>query len=67
MTTPAYWRPPQTPKRDLLGKTFGLLTVIREAPSTSRARWRVRCECGHERVLPAQDIVRCVKTHRSCK
>ena len=65
--TPEYWRYPVRPKLQLLGKRFGLLTVLREAPSTSKARWWVRCECGHERVVPAQDIVKCVKTHRSCK
>ena len=65
--TPEYWRYPVRPKLQILGQKFGLLTVIREAPSTGRARWWVRCECGHERVVPAQDIVKCVKTHRSCK
>lgn len=68
MTTPAYWRPPRTPKADLLGKTFGLITVIREAPSTGAgARWGVRCECGAERVMVAKEILRGTKTHRSCK
>lgn len=68
MTSPAYWRRPASPKLDLLGKTFGLLTVIRESPSDGHgARWRVRCECGAERTLPAKDIVRGAKTHRNCR
>lgn len=41
-------------KKDLLGKTFGRLTVIGEAPSVNgRPRWLCACSCGKQVVLPS--------------
>lgn len=56
------------PAENLLGKQFGLVTVIAPAPSLgSGARWRCRCECGSERVILAQQLKRHgVRSHASC-
>lgn len=52
---------------DLTGKTYGLVTVLRSAPSVGfGTRWLVRCECGHERYLRRGELIRAPRTHRSC-
>lgn len=67
MSHPAYWLRHQ-PVKDLQGKSFGLITVIRQAPSDGHgSRWMCRCQCGDERVLRRAEVVKGVKTHRSCK
>ena len=39
----------KTPKLDLIGKTFGRLTVLDEyIPAGSVTKWKCRCECGNE-------------------
>ena len=41
---------------DMLGKTFGRLTVIKRAPATlgdSHAMWLCRCVCGAEKTVRA--------------
>ncbi|OGR95479.1 MAG: hypothetical protein A2V88_15310 [Elusimicrobia bacterium RBG_16_66_12] len=72
-TRPLDWRPGRGSKlraavtEDMTGKVFGLLTVLRQAPSDGcGTRWKVRCECGDERILRRGDLVRGVVTHRSC-
>jgi hypothetical protein len=71
ITRPIDWRPGITKSHrhdDLTGKVFGLLTVVRQAPSDGcGTRWKVRCECGDERILRRGDLVRGIITHRSCK
>lgn len=47
--------PPRS--RDINGKIYGKLTVIRYAcHRKSRASWLCRCECGNEREFPAQRL-----------
>jgi hypothetical protein len=38
---------------DLLGRRFGRLLVVGRAPNavSRKARWRVRCACGQERIV----------------
>jgi hypothetical protein len=70
VTRPPDWSPPRRdqPVKDLLGKSFGLITVIRQSVSDGHgSRWMCRCECGDERVVRRAEIVKGVKTHRSCK
>lgn len=52
---------------NLIGERFGLVTVIAKAESIRTGkRWKVRCECGAERILRWTDLCRRPKTHRSC-
>ena len=49
------------PRRDLVGKVFGQLTVLAlESPETQNGRvyhrWRVRCVCGCEKVVFGQHL-----------
>ena len=60
---PALWRKPSSGRTIVLalGSTHetaaGALTIIATAPSLGTgARYRVRCEAGHERVLRGVDI-----------
>mgnify|MGYP001566538963 CR=1 FL=1 len=68
MTHPTLWRLHQ-PAEDLTGRIFGLLTVLRQAPSDGcGSRWKVRCECGAERITRRGDLKKGgPKSHRSCK
>lgn len=49
-------------RAELLGQRFGYLTVIANAERPSHRRrlhgtwWRVRCDCGTERVVTASDL-----------
>lgn len=63
-------------KHDLLKQRFGLLTVIAEAPSqidgcgTTRAKWRVKCDCGEEFITASRYLRRGGRTScdkRECK
>jgi hypothetical protein len=40
-------------KKDILGKKFGRLTVVKEAGSDSQGRilWLCRCQCGAHKVV----------------
>lgn len=67
----AEWR-----KHNLLDQRFGLLTVIAEAPSqidgcgTTRAKWRVKCDCGDEFITASRYLKRGGRTScdkRECK
>ncbi len=49
---------------DLAGQKFGRLTAIERADQVGRARWRVRCDCGTEKIV-AQNSLRSGKT-KSC-
>ena len=44
---------PRPRKQIELGKEYGWLTVLSEAPkdSTGHIRWNVRCRCGNEHVV----------------
>lgn len=61
-SSPCHWSPPKRPVKTLaLGSTHetaaGALTIVATAPSLGTgARYRVRCEQGHERVLRGVDI-----------
>lgn len=52
-------------KKDLTGQRFGRLTVIAEAgrDGADRCLWRVRCDCGQEKVLRSNNLQR---STRSC-
>lgn len=58
MTTPAYWRAPKQKTTALeVGSRIGSLTVIATAPSVGTgARYRVRCDAGHERVVRGGEL-----------
>ena len=47
-------------KKDLLGQTFGKLTVIEETPErdpyTRAIMWKCRCECGNEILVPTRHL-----------
>lgn len=46
-----------TTRIDLVGKVFGLLTVVGESHSTNSVYWRVRCSCGTECVRRGGDLM----------
>lgn len=67
ITRPSDWVPKPQPAEDLTGKTFGLLTVLRQSPSDGTgSRWRCRCECGDERTVRRGELIKGVRTHRAC-
>lgn len=44
---------------DLTGEQYGMLTVLERATSKNgRSRWLVRCDCGAERIVYANDLRR---------
>ena len=71
MTSPGFWRlqrkEPQG-KPIPIGFKKGLIEVIAEAPSIGQGRrYRVRCECGAERVMIGALIRRnAFTTHQAC-
>jgi len=46
--------------KDLTGKTFGRLTVIKEAGRSKgkQVLWKCRCRCGKERIVHGVDLSR---------
>lgn len=70
MSSPAYWKlhRDQPGKPVEIGFKKGLIEVISEAPSIgSGRRYRVRCQCGKERVLLSAHIRRQrFTTHQAC-
>ena len=47
------------PKLNLLGKRFGMLTVINEAPKQGRWNcWFCKCDCGKEKIVKTDNLVR---------
>lgn len=54
---------------DLTGRRFGRLVVLHREPTVNlRTRWAVRCDCGTQKVVPAQSLTpaRYVKPTNSC-
>lgn len=50
--------------RDLTGRKFGRLTVIKYADSNNQGRrWLCKCDCGKEKIIHAKNLRRGV---RSC-
>ena len=45
---------------DLTGHRYGRLTVIGREPGTGAARWRIRCDCGTEKIVKGRVLVRTV-------
>ncbi len=39
---------------NLIGQTFGRLTVIAQAPTVHYSQWRCRCTCGGEKVVSSK-------------
>ena len=58
MTSPAYWRAPKRPTLPVeIGSVHGPFTVVATAPSLGTgARYRVRCEAGHQFVRRGVEI-----------
>lgn len=54
--------------RDLLGKTFGFLTVVSRGPNTNcdRPAWHCRCHCGTTKIVPTASLVRKHGSTKSC-
>lgn len=54
---------------DLIGKKFGMLTVIAQAPSTDkgRNRWVCRCDCGTEKIILGESLRRGTTVSCGCK
>lgn len=50
--------------RDLSGKQFGKLEVIKRVPNTSRVKWLCKCICGNEVVVQSGNLL-CGNT-KSC-
>lgn len=49
------------------GTRFGLVIVIAQALGIHGARYRVRCDCGHERVVYGTNLrSKAPSTHRKC-
>lgn len=55
-------------KIDLIGQTFGRLTVVASAANThkGRARWLCRCSCGKEAVVPSETLRNGTATSCGC-
>jgi hypothetical protein len=57
---------------NLVGRRFGRLTVLSQAPSvkersgSTRTRWNVRCDCGTELVVNGKDMQRLKWGTKSC-
>lgn len=60
---------PKQKTRDLTGQRFGLVQVLRMAPSTGQGtRCFVRCDCGVERYVLSLNLRRePPATHLGCK
>ena len=53
---------------NLIGKRFGMLTVVEQAESASgQRRWVCRCDCGGMRVVPTGNLNSGRTTHCGCK
>ena len=66
------FKPPITPKNNLLGKVFDFWTVIDEAPSRfgHKTYWLCRCRCGKIKEIAAQSLLngsstKCMKCRKS--
>lgn len=55
-------------KKDLTGKTFGNLTVIKETSSTRRGmtHWECVCSCGTVKICSLDHLTRKIKPIKSC-
>jgi hypothetical protein len=65
-----HWVYHQKPTEDLTGNTYRLVTVTGPAKSDGLGtRWKVRCECGAERIVRRGELVKKggPKSHRSCQ
>lgn len=56
-------------KKDLLGKTFGELTVIEEAGRNKNRNilWKCKCTCGNVRIFPGGKLTSGRATNCGCK
>ena len=54
---------------DLIGKKFGMLTIIEQAPSSDkgRRRWLCRCDCGTEKIILGENLTRGTTVSCGCK
>ncbi len=54
---------------DLIGKTFGHLTVVEKLPSDEwrQRRWRCKCDCGGEIILNSPQLRRGIPDHCGCQ
>jgi len=53
----------------LIGKRFGMLTVVAQAPSSSsgQRRWLCKCDCGTEKVVAGSNLNRGTTVSCGCK
>ena len=56
-------------EENLIGRRFGMLTVIEQAPSdaTGRRRWVCDCDCGGRATVTTSNLVRGHSTSCGCK
>lgn len=54
------------PPHDLTGQRFGRLVVVGRAPTVRYSRWRCRCDCGGEVVVPLNLLRMGANGTRSC-
>lgn len=49
-----------TPRKDLLNKKYGRLTVLKRASNSRRnkSRWLCQCECGNTKIIPAETLIK---------
>jgi len=59
-TRPARETPQHDLTGDLVGRTYGLLTVVGRAPNTpaDADEWRVDCDCGNARLMSRHELAR---------
>lgn len=54
------------PKYDLLGKTFGRLTVIEHCYKDNVSAWKCKCSCGNEKIIKTSYLIRGVSNSCGC-
>ncbi len=58
----------KTFKKDLTGQRFGRLTVLEFVPRKGRhSYWLCRCDCGNEKVICGESLLKGTTTSCSCK
>ena len=53
--------------KDLTGKKFGKLTVIKQMPSNNRTNWLCQCECGNTVIVTTENLTSGNTTSCGCK
>lgn len=53
--------------RDLTGQRFGMLTALYRLDGKGKAKWRCRCDCGIERDVLSDTLIRGHRTSCGCR